>query len=115
VSNAERNRTWKPALREILTEFRHGLEEIYGPRLAGLILFGSQARGDALEDSDIDVMVLLHGHVSPLEEARRISRFRGDLCLRYRVVVTCIYMSLDEALAADSPLLQNVRAEGVEV
>jgi uncharacterized protein len=105
----------KPALREILTEFRHGLEEIYGPRLAGLILFGSQARGDAVRDSDIDVMVLLHGNVSPLEEARRISRFRGDLCLRYRVVVTCVYMSLDEALAADSPLLQNVREEGVAV
>lgn len=60
-------------------------------------------------------MVLLHGDVSPLQEAHRISRFRGDLCLRYRVVVTCIYMSLDEALAADSPLLQNVRAEGVAV
>jgi uncharacterized protein len=105
----------KPALREILTEFRHGLEEIYGPRLAGLILFGSRARGDAVRDSDIDVMVLLHGHVSPLKEARRISRFRGDLCLRYRVVVTCVYMSLDDALAADSPLLQNIRAEGVAV
>jgi predicted nucleotidyltransferase len=36
-----------PALHEILQEFRHGLECIYGSRLAGLILFGSQARGDA--------------------------------------------------------------------
>jgi len=102
-------------LRQILTEFRQGLEKIYGPRLAGLVLFGSQARGDALADSDIDVMVVLDGPVSPLEEARRISRFRGDLCLRHSVVITCVYTSAEEAQAADSPLLQNIRAEGVTV
>jgi hypothetical protein len=56
-----------PALQQMLFEFRKGLERIYGPRLAGLVLFGSQARGDALPDSDIDVMVVLHGPVSPLE------------------------------------------------
>ena len=102
-----------PTLREILAEFRLGLAKIYGPRLAGLVLFGSQARGDALPDSDIDVMVVLHGHVNPLEEARRISRFRGDLCLRHQVVITCVYMSAEEAQVADGPLLQNIRAEGV--
>ena len=100
-------------LREILAEFRNGLEEIYGPRLASLVLFGSQARGDALPDSDIDVMVALQGRVNPLQEARRISRFRGDLCLRHNVVITCVYLSAEEARAADSPLLRNIRTEGV--
>jgi predicted nucleotidyltransferase len=102
-------------LHQILTEFRDGLEKIYGPRLAGLVLFGSQARGDALPDSDIDVMVVLRGAVSPLEEARRISRFRGDLCLRHDVVITCVYVSTEQAQADQSPLLQNIRAEGVTV
>jgi len=100
-------------LREILQEFRGGLERIYGPRLVGLVLFGSQARGDALPDSDIDVMVILDGPVNPLKEASRISRFRGDLCLRHDVVITCLYISAQDAQAADSPLLQNIRAEGV--
>ena len=101
------------SLHEILQEFRHGLESIYGPRLAGLVLFGSQARGDALPDSDIDVMVVLHGDVHPLKEAHRISRFRGDLCLRHNVVITCVYVSAEDADAAENPLLQNIRAEGV--
>jgi predicted nucleotidyltransferase len=102
-----------PTLHEMLAEFRRGLEKVYGPRLASLVLFGSQARGDALPDSDIDVMVVLYGHVNPLEEPRRISRFRGDLCLRHQVVITCVYMSAEEAQVADGPLLQNIRAEGV--
>lgn len=104
-----------PMLQQILLEFRWGLEGIYGPRLAGLFLFGSQARGDALPDSDIDVMVMLHGEVNPLKEASRISRFRGDLCLRHNVVITCVYISAEDAQAADSPLLQNIPAEGVAV
>ncbi len=102
-------------LEEILREFRRGLERIYGARLAGLFLFGSQARGDALPDSDIDVLVLLQGVVNPLKEASRISEFRGDLCLQYNVVITCVYVSADEARVSDSPLLQNIRAEGVPV
>ena len=43
----------------------------------------------------------------------RISRFRGDLCLRHGIVITCVYVSAHEAQSGDSPLLQNVRAEGV--
>lgn len=100
-------------LQEVLQEFQRGLERIYGARLAGLVLFGSQARGDALPDSDIDVMVVLHGDVNPLKEASRISEFRGDLCLRYNVVITCVYVSANGARAGDSPLLHNIRAEGV--
>ena len=102
-----------PVLQQVLWEFRQGLERIYGSRLAGLLLFGSQARGDALPDSDVDVLVVLHGPVNPLQEAGRISQFRGDLCLRHNIVITCVYVSADEVQTADSPLLQNIRAEGV--
>lgn len=102
-------------LQEILREFRRGLECIYGPRLAGLFLFGSRARGAAPPDSDIDVLVVLHGRVNPLEEARRISEFRGNLCLRHHVVISCVYVSAEEAEAAATPLLENIRAEGLPV
>jgi hypothetical protein len=42
-----------------LDEFRRQLSEHFGTRLVGLTLFGSQARGDAGPDSDIDVAVVL--------------------------------------------------------
>jgi predicted nucleotidyltransferase len=44
-------------LEKIITEFRQALEKIYGDKLINLVLYGSQARGDATEDSDIDIMV----------------------------------------------------------
>jgi len=41
--------------RSILKNLRRRFEAIYGDRLVKMILFGSQARGDAEPGSDIDV------------------------------------------------------------
>ncbi len=99
----------------ILREFREGLEQIYGPRLFRLVLFGSQAREEAQPDSDIDVMVVLRGPVNPHEEIRRLSAFTSELCLKYDVVISCVYVSEAEYRQDGSPLMLNVRREGVPV
>ncbi len=46
-------------LADILAAVRAELEVLYGPRLRGLFLFGSFARGDQDAESDIDVLVVL--------------------------------------------------------
>ena len=42
----------------ILDEFVNGVNEILGNRMKKIILYGSYARGDYNESSDIDIMVL---------------------------------------------------------
>ena len=44
---------------ELLSEVRSRLEDAFGPRLKGIVLYGSEAREDAQADSDIDILVLL--------------------------------------------------------
>jgi uncharacterized protein len=46
----------------ILRRLRIELEQLYGPRLERIILFGSRARGDARLDSDWDVAVVLRDY-----------------------------------------------------
>ena len=48
---------------ELLHQLKTRLEEAYGKRLHGVVLFGSEARGDAQKDSDIDVLVILKGPI----------------------------------------------------
>jgi predicted nucleotidyltransferase len=83
--------------------------------LVRLILFGSQARGDAEPGSDIDVLVILEAPVRPGEEIRRTINDVAGLSLENNVVFSCVFVSRDRFESELSPLLINVRREGVLV
>ena len=53
-----------PHLRPGLLALREGLVGVFGDRLREVVLFGSYARGEASEDSDVDVLVLIDGLAS---------------------------------------------------
>lgn len=46
-------------LNALTTEFKQAMEELYGERLAKVILYGSYARGDFQPESDVDFMIVL--------------------------------------------------------
>lgn len=102
-------------LRQILTELRERLIEHYGDRLIDVVLFGSQARGDAAPGSDIDVMVVLKGDVYPGEEIERTGDFVAALSLEYDVLISVIFRSEESFYYAETPLLISVRQEGIQV
>jgi predicted nucleotidyltransferase len=104
-----------PMLTRVLSELRQGLERLYGERLAGLVLYGSQARGDAGEGSDIDVLIVLKGVVSVCEEIARATDLVAETSLRHDVVIVPTFVTDEQYRRARTPLLLNVRREGVPV
>ena len=102
-----------PKTKAIVTELRKYLERLYGERLMQIVVFGSQARGDAVEGSDIDILVALKGSVSPGMEIARTSETAAALSLKHNVVISCTFVSADRYTTERSPLLINVRREGV--
>lgn len=100
---------------EVLGKLRAQLATLYGEKLARLILFGSQARGEAKPDSDIDVLVVLKGAVNPGDEIDRTGEITAALSLKCGVVISCVFISLERFTTEQSPLLLNVRQEGINL
>jgi predicted nucleotidyltransferase len=100
-------------LQNILIEVRQQLEMIYKERLINIILFGSQARGDAVSESDIDILVVLQGSVKPGQEIARVGEITSMLSLKYNVVISCVFVSSDRYETERSPFLLNVHREGI--
>lgn len=99
----------------LIPEIHATFASIYGNRLVKLLLYGSQARGDADPGSDIDVLVVLHGRVNPCEEISRVSEATSRLSLAYDTVISCLFMQEERYLHENSPLLMNIRREGVVI
>ena len=104
-----------PKIKQVLAEFKAALEELYGDRLASLVLYGSQARCEAAADSDVDVLVVLKGEVSPGDEIWRMGEASTKLLLQYDELVSTVPMAQDRFLHHETPLMRNVRQEGVLV
>ncbi|MCU0548476.1 MAG: nucleotidyltransferase domain-containing protein [Leptolyngbya sp. Prado105] len=104
-----------PQLDEILARLRSYLEETYGDRLSQVILYGSQARGDAHEESDIDVLVVLKDSFDFCTEVDLTNHFIADLCLDCEVVVSVMFAKLQKVESSGMPFYRNVRHEGIAV
>ncbi|MBI4699583.1 MAG: nucleotidyltransferase domain-containing protein [Deltaproteobacteria bacterium] len=55
------SRSVPASLRPALEQLARRLRELFGDRLRELRLYGSYARGEASEDSDVDVLVVVDG------------------------------------------------------
>ena len=81
-----------PLVRDNLDAFLTGLRTRFGPRLVSVRLFGSYARGEAHEESDVDCLILLD-HVQPADD-RAVTDLTGDLTWQIGgVVVSPLIMS----------------------
>jgi len=100
---------------EIVREIRERLGLIYGPNLERLILYGSHARGEAEPGSDLDLMVVLRDFRDTEEELTRMAPIASELSLRYDVVVSFFAIRTWDFMNRNTPLLLNIRREGVSV
>jgi hypothetical protein len=89
----------------------------FGDRLDRIILYGSKARGDDHPESDLDVLVVLHGKAQPdWCDARGLSFLAADVGLETGVDVSAKCISaerFDDAAAEPVGFASRIAREGV--
>lgn len=99
----------------IVKELHMEFDLVYGDRLKRVYLYGSYARGDAGEFSDIDVAVVLGGVVNRWNERERVGDIGTELSLRENCLLCLFFMSETEAADMPYPIHRNIAREGVAV
>ncbi len=99
--------------KQIIKEFREKTEKLYGKRLKNIILYGSWARGKATQDSDIDLAIVLEDNVVAGKEIDRLIDIITEINLNYGVLLSVYPVSEKDYASVNSPLLLNLRREGV--
>lgn len=103
-----------PKDRQALELFVRRLQAEFGTDIADVRLFGSQARGEADGDSDVDVLVLVNRPEYALKHA--ILWVAAEISLAHEVLLSprVIPSTAWERMAqADTLFYRTVRAEGV--
>lgn len=100
----------------ILQILRQELARVLEDRLEQVLLFGSQARGEARPGSDIDILLVIRdGEIDYRELFRRTSPIIATISLQYDVVISRAFVSQERFEREESPFLLNVRREGVPI
>ncbi|MBN1556095.1 MAG: nucleotidyltransferase domain-containing protein [Phycisphaerae bacterium] len=98
---------------KLLQEIKTRLLETHGRRLRGVVLYGSEVRGDAGLDSDVDVLVLLD---DPIDYGRDLETNLDalySLSLELGRRISAKPVSARQYETIDCPLYREAHREGV--
>ena len=104
-----------PLVAQALALYRARLDDALPGRAQRVTLFGSYARGEAHEDSDVDVLVILT-HATHAERARAID-VGGLLGFEFNLAVAPVVMTAaewDELVRRERLLVREIARDGVE-
>ena len=104
-----------PRIAISLARCRQVLESHYGPRLAGLVLYGSAARGTEGKESDLDLLVLLDGELDYFLELRTMTGLLYPIQLDSDRLISARPAAVADFEAGVIQLYRNAAREGLRV
>lgn len=100
----------------ISKELKQALLPFYGNNFSRFILFGSYARNDFSDESDLDFLIVLKDpETNPYREIARACPVLDRFLMKYGKVFSLTATSEDKFRNQSSLFFQSVRNEGIEI
>ena len=108
----------KTELQIITSTMVQKYRQFFGNRIKHIVLYGSYARGDFDEESDIDIVAIVdctREEISAYQ--RQLAEVASDLDLEFGIMVSPGIIPYDDYLKYqdDLPYYRNIAMEGVEL
>lgn len=105
-------------IKDLLQDLESRLRTIYGSKIKKVYLYGSYARGDNKEGSDVDIMVLVDMSQEEIAKQReRVLDAVVDLTTQHGLVLSVIENNYDYFYewADVIPFFANIEKEGIDI
>jgi uncharacterized protein len=100
-------------IKRITEECKNVLKTHYGDQFRGLVLYGSIARGQEKDSSDIDLLVLLSQPFDYFEEMRGIIEILYPVQLKSERLISAKPAAVDEFESGKLHLYRMAKREGI--
>lgn len=105
-------------LNSILRRIAAIYRDVYGEDIVKMVLYGSYARGNQDEESDIDVVAIVRGERPELQKKlREVWELSSGLELEYETILSPTVIPYDEyeEYREVLPYYRNIEREGVSI
>lgn len=106
------------SVRDLIYEFAKDMKQLFGKDISRIVVYGSYARGDYKENSDVDIMILVS---LPEDSIRRyidqVSDCAFEYLVKYGIDISPVIKNEEHFnyWVDNLPYYRNVRDEGVVV
>lgn len=108
----------KTKLNKITSQIVEAYRDIYGPSIKNIVMYGSFARGDFDDESDIDFAAIVEGERQVLQKKlEKVWDKASDIGLEYDAVVSPVVIPYEEFITYKEklPYYRNIDKEGIIV
>ena len=114
TKNTKKTGTESP-IKDILQELKDGLKKRYGRKLKSMMLFGSYARGEQRDDSDIDIAIILEDFSHACAEIERTGDIVSSLSLKFDTLISLVPIKENDWRKRKTALISNIKRDGIAV
>ena len=106
------------SLENVLKKYVKDIQDVYGESLKSILLYGYYARGDFIQDSDIDIMILVDLKEEEIrEKGHMLSEVTFEYNFEHELAIMPIVKNLNHfnKWLRAYPFYNMVKKEGVEL